>query len=364
MELTLERLEARECFAVDYPTTPMPEEHVSSSLELFPDTVVADAALDAKYADYNTDGISFTEMKDLLISSENDDGFYDRFEILQLKRYVRLGSLPDYVEYLAGAVVNGHFANAADATTSSLVDKWFNGKDLPEARSEYQRVQGELFVDGPSPEEAKQGVADDCYFITALGAVAQNCPEIIVNMFHEVEDRLWVVRFYDGRDKVHYVTVNDELPVSGKNRVYADFGGVDADDPNNELWAALAEKAYAQAGQNEFIRNRENAYTGINIGDSSWALKNISGQEEIRIKGASKEAHIALLAENKPITISYKHHTYTFESYDPVTDKFFLRNPYQRSHIEATWEELEALPIVSPAHGGYVFDLSPNAPIE
>lgn len=361
--MNIESLEKRLCFDAYGPTPPAG--FVSQAIPLWTDSSIADQVLESKFQTYNVDGISFTEMKDVF-SKSLEDGHWNRFERLQLERYVRLGSMPEYVHYLSDAVVNGNYVSDPTDTLTEVVDKWFGGKDLPTLPEnyEYVEVEGELYVDGLSPTDAKQGAANDCYFITALGAISQNAPEAIQDMITEVEPDLWVVRFYDARGDAHYVSVNDELPVrrdwtgklTDRESVFAYFGN--SNDVNNELWPALLEKAYVQVCQNEFFRTCDNEYKDIAWGDSGIVFQNITNQEKIAVKGLSKQDHIDYLNQNKPITISYDNHTYTFESYDPETQKFFLRNPYQRDHIIATWEELEQIPVVGAAYGGYLFDFA------
>ena len=363
--LKIESLEKRQCLTYG----PMPIDPILPSEQLFSDNTVADFDLEILYQSYNVDDIDFKEMREL-ISSTADEGYTDRFEYLQLQRYLRLSDMPEYVRYFADATLNGHYATSDTIffkDPQPLLDKWFNGKDLPDTPGSsypYVEVQGQLFVDGITPDDPEQGSIGDCYFITALGAVAQNCPEAIESMILEVDENIWVVRFYDNIGDKQFVTVNNQLPYypdnwnpNNKQSAFADWGN-NPNDPSNELWPALIEKAYAQAATNRLIRNRVNSYESIEVGDSSRALRHISGQTEIRIKGIGKQGYVGYLEQNKPITISYQNHTYTFEYFNSEEDKFFLRNPYGNNHIYMTWEELSALPIVGDRYGGYVFDIS------
>src|SRR5688572_27175708 len=45
-------------------------------------------------------------------------------------------------------------------------------KSLQQGDAAWKRVEGELFVDGPSMEDPKQGWLGDCYLVAAMGAVA------------------------------------------------------------------------------------------------------------------------------------------------------------------------------------------------
>jgi len=363
--LNFEKLEDRKCLSYG----PMPLEPVAASPPLFPDTAVADFDLESLYQSYCIDGnLSFKEMR-ALISSTTDEGYTDRFEYLQLQRYLRLSDMPEYVRYFTNGILNGDYTTQETILfedPTQLINKWFNGDNLPEASFPYVEVQGNLFVDGITPEDAKQQRLGDCYFITALGATAQNCPEAIASMIIEVDENIWIVRFYDLWGGKHFVSIDNRLPYYPnywnpdiKKSAFADWGDRH-DDPSNELWPALLEKAFAQAAPIKGLRDRPNSYDSLVAGDPSWVLRNLTGQREIRIKGIGKQGYIDYLKQNKPITVSHneQNHSYTIESYNAEEDKFFLRNPWQYSHIYATWEELEAIPIVGSAFGGYVFDIN------
>ena len=117
---------------------------------------------------------------------------------------------------------------ARGVALEDLVDKWFYGSDLPAASNgvTYCVVAGPLFGDNPDPAldvpssaDMRQGALGDCYFVAALGALADSSPSAIENMFIDngVENgvQTWTVRFY--YDTPHgytadYVTVNDLLP--------------------------------------------------------------------------------------------------------------------------------------------------------
>lgn len=366
--LNIEQLEKRQCLTYG----PMPVEPPIPSEPLFSDNAVADFDLETLYQSYSVEGVDFKEMRGL-ISSTSDDGYTDRLEYLQLQRYLRLSDMPEYVRYFADATLNGNFTTSDTIffkDPQPLLDKWFNGKDLPDTPGSeypYVEVKGQLFVDGITPDDPDQGRIGDCYFITALGATAQNCPDVISNMIKEVDENIWVVRFYDLAGEKQFVTVNNELPYMPnfwnpeikRNSVFADWG-TDPNDMNNELWPALLEKAFAQAAPNRLIRDRPNSYESIESGDPSWAFRYLAGQREIRIKGLSKQGHIDYIEANKPIMtwLNSQNHTYTFESYNAEEDKFFLRNPWGTHHIYMTWEELSDLPIVGSTYGGYVVDVN------
>ena len=149
-----------------------------------------------------------------------------------------------------------------------LVEKWFEGADLPAIGMDgatYQTAKGTLFgPNGPLASDVAQGAAGDCYFLSNLAETALQAPQDIENMFIDNGDGTYTVRFFEYNSSTKtttpdYVTVNSKLPAdSAGHFVYAnnDFGGhsTDIDDPDNVLWVALAEKAYAQLAEEGWSR--------------------------------------------------------------------------------------------------------------
>jgi hypothetical protein len=133
------------------------------------------------------------------------------------------------------------WSNSASAMTGILVDH-------PAASTAYTNVSGTLWgpTNEPSYLDVRQGTQGDCGLMASLAEVAYRDPQDIKNMFTPygttVENgttvNLYTVRFFTSRETAEYVTVDTELPA----------GGGTYDHPvNGVLWAALAEKAYAQA---------------------------------------------------------------------------------------------------------------------
>lgn len=300
-------------------------------------------------------GMTFAEMKSIL-DIATEDGEFSSEELTSLNNAIDTVDMPEYVHYFTDSVITGHYANNAGDTPEMLVDKWFNGNDTPSTVFDYTEINGDLFVDGVSSTDAKQGSLDDCYVITAMNAIAYTSPEVIENMIMEVEENVWVVRFYDSLQEVHYVTVNNLLPeVSGRS-VYAQW--------NVEMWPALIEKAYAQVTQNANFRfNVTNTYDNLAWGASSTVWENITGQDISSYKGMPEAEHIAMLADGSVLFVSHNNHTYHIESYSEHNGVFFLSNPWGYSHIHATWEQLESMNIVGPYENGYIAANVTNNPI-
>ena len=152
--------------------------------------------------------------------------------------------------------------------------------DHPAAATAYTPVSGSLFASGgPSYSDVQQGDVGDCWLMASLAEVAARDPQDIVNMFTAagttVENgttvSLYNVRFFNSAGVAEYVTVDTELPSGG---AYYDQA------VNGVLWAALAEKAYAEANGAGIVTTQNegsDSYNALNSGDPSWALQAITG---------------------------------------------------------------------------------------
>lgn len=118
--------------------------------------------------------------------------------------------------------------------------------NMNENETEWKRIseifgQYELFVGKIEMDDIKQGSLGNCYFLSALAALAQY-PVLISNLFRTEKNRggyYEVILFVDGEWQV--IIVDDYFPVSKKdnNLIFC--------KPNlNEIWAILLEKAWAK----------------------------------------------------------------------------------------------------------------------
>src|SRR5262249_60731869 len=105
----------------------------------------------------------------------------------------------------------------------------------------------------------------------------------------------FTVRFFRS-GVAEYVTGDRFLPTDSSGRpVYSSFGRR-YDDPGNELWVALAEKAYAQLNESGWIgQDGTNSYAGIDGGYGDDALRQITG-------GPAGWAGISAAAARGPVT--------------------------------------------------------------
>lgn len=320
------------------------------------------------------------DMISILRSSKDASGV-TKTEVKDLRRIVgdakRFG-IEDHVRVLANKVVHGSAANKqyrgntlgnlyAGSTYThmeKLVGKWFLGKDRPIAKSDdgkktysYKFTKGSLFKDGISYTDVNQGNVGNCYFMAGLAATAHRKPDIIKNMFTDNRDGTFTVKFYR-KGVADYVTVDKYLPTASNSRfIYGNIGG-HYNNSNNELWAALAEKAYAQLNESGWIdQDGTNSYQGISNGWSKKAMNHVTGFKtkghDINIKSIIKTYKSD---SNLMVTLNSKdgdkkvfsdadkkfvgNHAYVMTGYNHSTKRFQLYNPWGRN-IEATHSQIK-----------------------
>lgn len=290
-----------------------------------------DAELRSLYAADMADGqITRAEMI-ALFQSSTDAGAVSATELSDLRNIVNGSNMTGDVRCLANDVI------ADRPTTSNMgaeLDRWFYGKDRPSLGGfqnlSYQPVSGSLFVNGASSTDIKQGSVGDCYLLASLGALADKTSSVVTSMFKDNMDGTWAVRFYrlDGTKYVEdWVTVDRYLPVNAAGRaVFQDFGGV-ASSTKNELWASLAEKAYAQWA-------RGNSYNSLSSGWANIVFGQVTGSPAASFMGmkTAQADLVGAVGSGNPVVI-YRYmdaahttgHAYYVKSYS--NGLFYLQNP-------------------------------------
>ena len=152
---------------------------------------------------------------------------------------------------------------------------------------------------------------------------------------------------------------------------------------NNELWGALAEKAYAQLNEsNKISQDGTNSYGGINGGWPDNATTHITGIAARRAKANHNPWHSnnstlqalhdyntvsdselrALVNSNKVVTLwgfdssadggyvgetnvqsGIRRHAYAITGYNPTNGRYTIRNPHDRNHLSFTYAQLREL---------------------
>ncbi len=288
-------------------------------------------------------------------------------------------NMPGYVQALAGDVINGSYANAwfqgqrlgnltyltTGVNFTKLIDKWFYGTDYPGIDANipagqtysYTSVSGSLFNAAaggiPSHADEFQGLLGDCYFITALGTLADSSPAAIQNMFVNNGDGTWTVRFYSG-STVNYVTVDRMLPTDSSGAlVYADFGMMSSDSTNT-LWIPLAEKAFVELNEiNHLGSYGTNCYSSIQGGCSGDVYADVLGysanfydmsdpQPLINAVNNHMAVAIGTNGTTDPTSGLHTGHAYGVIGYDSQSGTFTLYNPWGFSQPgPLTWTQLQ-----------------------
>jgi hypothetical protein len=276
-------------------------------------------------------------------------------------------NIPDYVRNLANKVVNSDAANAhylgqnlgnlsAGASGNQLqllVNKWFLGLDHPVADNGsgtsfvYQNANGQLFVDGISYQDIHQGQVGDCYLLAGLAETALRNPTAIQNMFTDNGDGTFTVRFFNN-GTADYVTVDRSLPSQSGWFAFANMGS-QLSSASNELWVALAEKAYAQINESGWLRNHFglpgngiNSYQAVAGGWGGDAIQQITGQAATLWNDLNATSLINAWNSGKLITLGshgssdsfidgngvVENHAYAMIGYNAITGIFTFFNPW------------------------------------
>ncbi len=345
------------------------------------DANMVDAALRSFGSNLYLDGLIDRSDALALFREVEADGTVSATELADLQLIVSTTSLfdgLDYVQRLSSYTVNGYSisspysgttttiaglsAGASGATLEQRLDKWFLGTDHPTASGTYVQFAGSLFVDGPSYADIHQGAANDCYFMTSLAETALHNPSAITNMFVVNGDGTYTVRFYhDGT--AEYVTVDSYLPASASGQlIYANRGALDT-NPNNELWTALVEKAYAQLNEMGWLHGAlsatgQNSYSAIINGYIYMALGQITGQHTAAFNYTTTTTSLTNFVnaydEGKSIGFASKsapassqivaNHAYAVVGYDVANQSITLFNPWgiQYGLVSMDWNQIQA----------------------
>ncbi len=164
---------------------------------------------------------------------------------------------------------------SSEVSGQNLVDPNSGGYAYRSFASSY------LFNDGPEYSDIHQGAVGDCYFLAALSSLADQNPTAIRQMITPLGDGTFAVRFFRNSQAV-YVRIDADLPTySNGSLVYA---GLSAD---NEMWAALAEKAYA------FFRTGQNSYASLNSGNMGTVYYEVTSKGATAMGTSGTTATIA-----------------------------------------------------------------------
>ena len=280
-------------------------------------------------------------------------------------------TMADSVKVLSNKIANSDVANtssgignlfAGSSATQmeNLIGKWFLGNDRPDLTSSsytYSYVSGFLFQNGASADDIYQGAVGDCYYLVTLASIAEEKPDYIQNMFTDNGDNTFTVRFYNN-GVADYVTVDRYLPTSGGYAAYAGWGGGSVSSSSNELWVALAEKAYAQLAESGWSRTysdtQNNSYAAIETGWMDTVIRQVTGlgTSSFEAVNMTQTQLINLVNSHQVLTAAFVYggdygvvngHAYTITSYNATNGTFHLQNPWGFSHADVTWSQIVSL---------------------
>lgn len=316
-----------------------------------------------------------------IFRNAEDGGVIDTNELTDLRKIISNASsfnMPNSVSVLANKIVNGDTANqkyqgaslgnlyagSSDTQMEKLISKWFLGGDRPliDSGYSYNYANGSLFQNGISYQDVKQGTVGDCYFLAGLAETALHSSSTIESMFTDNGDHTYSVRFYKN-GVADYVTVDQYLPTTSWGAfAYANMGG-SYSSSSNELWVALAEKAYAQLNESGWIgQDNTNSYQGIAGGWDGNAVNHITGRSAT-YNSLDFNTMVSAFNTGKSITVGSKdsglaanvvaNHAYVVVGYNSSNQKFTLFNPwgvdggyydgnFKPGTLELTWSELTA----------------------
>jgi hypothetical protein len=305
-----------------------------------------------------------------------------------LSQKVALGNVANN-KYQGGSLGNLN-ANDSSIKLDKLLNKWFFGGDRPSTGSafsygsaagvEYKFAQGALIQGGVNYQDVRQGVLGDCYLLAGLAEIALKTPNIIANdkqLFTDNGDNTYTVRFFNNQ-VADYVTVDRWLPTYTSNGTFAfASSGSNYNNSSNELWVALAEKAYAQINEEGWLGRGTDQYGNVLDGINSYkAIENGWMPTAIQqttsrlgngyyltaaadVVNAFKAGKLVTFA-SKDLTVVrgtnvVSTHAYALVGYNDTTQKFTLFNPWgvnggyqsgdsakKDGFLELTWSQLQA----------------------
>lgn len=127
-------------------------------------------------------------------------------------------------------------------------------------------INGQIFVNGPSPNDVKQGQIGDCFFLASLASVADSNPQFIKDSIKQNEDGTFTVRFFDQKGHPSYVTVANKFAQDSDGLILA------SSTNKKEMWVAIMEKAYAKWEHG--IKNIDGGYPAQALTDITGHSKN------------------------------------------------------------------------------------------
>jgi hypothetical protein len=196
----------------------------------------------------------------------------------------------------------------------------------------------QLFVEGlPRMSAIRQDFTTDCYFLSAVGAVAQLNPQAVVRLIAANRDGSFTVTF-PGRPAMRI-----PAPTDTEIATYT--------ISKDGLWLSILQKAYGiiriQAEPQQASTRQPLDSVGFRTG-STRVMELFTGHSSRGISfpaathkplddqliAQTRAAIATALRDRRAITVSSEHHAYAVVAYDPQNDLVTVHNPYDRGGVE------------------------------
>jgi hypothetical protein len=156
------------------------------------------------------------------------------------------------------------------------VSSYINGSSLADPKTTESSIIYKNYANdplfgsgGPSENDIYQGYIGDCYYMSALSAVAKVDPDLIRQSIVSLGDGTFAAEMHTANGQTVFVHMNADLPTWNTGGIaYAGLG------TGNSLWAALLEKAftYVRSGANPLAASYSTIDNGGWMSESFTAL--------------------------------------------------------------------------------------------
>ena len=197
-------------------------------------------------------------------------------------------------------------------------------KSFANSLKKINEASPQLFAHGlPQIDEIRQGGANDCWFISVIGAMAHQRPRELANLIESNDDGSFTVYFHNHKP----VKVN--CPSAGELSAWNSNGG-------NGLWLHVLLKAYGKVELAKNIaKNKVDPIEGVvtHGGGTGPVVKLLTGHEsdskKVKEWGNSLRPRLTeAFAKNRLVFVGVPGHVMAGYGYDPQSDQLQIWNPW------------------------------------
>ena len=161
---------------------------------------------------------------------------------------------------------------------------YLRSKEIVSHGASLENTQTQVFHDGVSASDIRQGSLGDCYLLSAMSVVAHARPELLKKIFHPDSrtyrsDGLYTMMFYSAKQPV-VITVDDQFMCKSTTRQHAFVKLSNDENGVREIWPLLLEKAYAKM---------YGSYSAIEGGQVGRALEQLTNGAHLNIDFRNQE---------------------------------------------------------------------------